>query len=314
MRQGVAVVGPTASGKTALGIAVAEALGSEVVSADSMQFYRGMEIGTGAPSAEEQARVKHHFLGFLAPNESMSAGAYARAARKVVAELNARGRPAVIVGGSGLYVRALIDGLFEGPGKDDAIRERLKAEARELGAAALYARLCAIDPEYASVIHRNDLRRIVRALEVYELTGRPASSHYREQSGPVARLDIAQVGIEWPREALYERINRRVDAMIRRGFVEEVRRLIEGGYGKEVERLKALGYRDVAAYLRGECALEDAVERIKRHTRRYAKRQLTWFRADKRIHWLPIGRYGTVEAQAERALALLRENNDAGGL
>ncbi len=305
MRQVLAVVGPTASGKTSLAIALAERLDTEIISADSMQFYRGMEIGTGAPSAEELARVTHRFVGHLEPSDKMSAGEFETAARAVVADLNARGKTAVVVGGSGLYVQAVIDGLFEGPGKAPAIRERLQAEAEVEGAEALYARLEAVDPEYASRIEQVDLRRIVRALEVYEVGGRPISELYLEQQERSKALDAVQVAIDWPRDVLYERINARVDAMLEAGFVEEVVRLLEAGHGESMKRLRAIGYREIAAHLRGECALDEAVESMKMFTRRYAKRQLTWFRGDSRIHWLKAGDGQKEAFHLEQSLELL---------
>ncbi len=286
MRQLVAVVGPTGSGKTALAIDLAEHLGSEIISADSMQFYRGMEIGTAAPTDEELKRVKHHFVGHLTPSDEMSAGNYLLASRAVMEDLNARGKTAVVVGGSGLYIQALIDGLFDGPGKVPAIRERLEAEAEEKGPEALHLRLESVDPEYAARIEKTDLRRIVRALEVHEVTGRPLSELHREHRERTKSLDAVQVALDWPRKLLYERINARVDAMLEAGFVEEVERIIEEGYGEDLIRHRSIGYREIAAHLRGESSLEEAVELMKMYSRRYAKRQLTWFRGDSRIHWL----------------------------
>ncbi|MCH8204598.1 MAG: tRNA (adenosine(37)-N6)-dimethylallyltransferase MiaA [Candidatus Hydrogenedentes bacterium] len=303
MKQVLAVVGPTGSGKTALAIAVAEHLDTEIVSADSMQFYRGMEIGTGAPSAEELARVTHHFVGHLDLSDEMSAGEFETAARAVVADLNARGKTAVVVGGSGLYVQALIDGLFEGPGKAPAIRERLQAEAEEQGAGALYARLEAVDPEYAERIEPGDLRRIVRALEVYEVSGRPISELFLEQQRRSKALDAVQVALDWPRDVLYERINARVDAMLEAGFVDEVARLLDEGHREHIEGLRPIGYREIAAHLRGDCTLDEAVESMKMFTRRYAKRQLTWFRGDSRIQWLKASE--TASFHLEQSVQLL---------
>ena len=282
----IAVVGPTASGKTSLGIELAERLDTEIISADSMQFYRGMEIGTGAPTSQELARVKHHFVGFINPDVSFSAGEFQLAARKVVENLNYQGKTAIVVGGSGLYVRALIDGLFSGPGKDDAIRERLTQEATEVGSRKLYERLCEVDPDYADVISSGDLRRIVRGLEVYEIAGVPLSQMHMDQRESTESIESYQFAIDWPREELYERINRRVDIMIDSGLLDEVRELIDGGYADQIDRLKSLGYREIAAYIRGECPLEDAKEAMKQNTRRYAKRQLTWWRGETRIKWL----------------------------
>ncbi len=310
MTQVLAVVGPTASAKTSLAIELAEHLDTEIISADSMQFYRGMEIGTGAPSAEELARVQHHFVGHLEPSEEMSAGDFEVAARAVVKELNARGKPAVVVGGAGLYVQALIDGLFEGPGKAPAIRERLETEAEEQGAEALHARLQTVDPEYAGRIEQGDLRRIVRALEVYEVTGRPISQLYLEQRERSKALNSVQVALDWPRDTLYARINARVDAMIEAGFADEVGRLIERGYGGDIKRLRSIGYREIAAHLRGECTLDEAVESMKMFTRRYAKRQLTWFRGDPRIHWLKAGTGETESFRLEHVLDLLTRESE----
>ncbi|HUW61271.1 MAG TPA: tRNA (adenosine(37)-N6)-dimethylallyltransferase MiaA [Candidatus Bathyarchaeia archaeon] len=303
----VAIVGPTASGKSALAVAVAERLGTEIVSADSMQFYRGMEIGTAAPTRDELARVRHHFVGFLRPDEAFSAGAYEVAAREVVAGLNARGKMAVVVGGSGLYVSALIDGLFPGPGKDETVRARLQTEAEEAGVGELYARLESVDADYAGTINPNDLRRIVRALEVFELTGRPLSALHREHRESERPIESVQAGLDYDREELYARIDARVDQMIEQGLAAEVERLIDEGYGAEIERLRSLGYREIAAYLRGETSLEEAVELMKRNTRRYAKRQLTWFRGDSRIEWLKAGGGKSTETLAGEVLGLLEK-------
>jgi tRNA dimethylallyltransferase len=301
----LAIVGPTASGKSALAVRVAERLDTEIVSADSMQFYRGMEIGTAAPTPEELARVRHHFVGFLRPDEEFSAGMFEVAAREVVAGLNARGKTAVVVGGSGLYVSALIDGLFPGPGKDETVRARLQAEAEEAGVGELYTCLQSVDPDYARAINSNDLRRIVRALEVFELTGRPLSALHREHRESEQPMEAVQAGLDYDREELYVRIEARVDLMIRQGLVDEVRRLIDEGYAAEIERLRSLGYREVAAYLRGETTLEEAVELMKRNTRRYAKRQLTWFRGDPRVQWIKAGAGKPAEALADEVLALV---------
>lgn len=307
MRQVVAVVGPTASGKTALAIELAESLDTEIVSADSMQFYRGMAIGTGAPSAEDLARIPHHFVGFLDPSDEMTASDFSGRARGVVRRLNGEGKTAVVAGGSGLYLRALLDGLFEGPGKDDTIRARLNAEAEESGPGPLFSRLNEIDPDYAESIHENDLRRVVRALEVYELTGKPLSVLHREHraSGVADSLDGVQVALCYPREILYQRIDTRVDSMFERGLVEEVRKLVEGSFEEDLRRLKSLGYREVLSYIKHEISLDEARDHMKTYTRRYAKRQLNWFNADDRIIWLPTDRYDSDSLRVERILSLL---------
>lgn len=296
--QVIAVAGPTASGKTSLAIELARRLETEIISADSMQFYRGMAIGTAAPTPEEQARAPHHFVGFLDPSEDFSAGAFEVVAREVVHGLNATGRTAIVVGGAGLYVRALIDGLFDGPGKDEAIRMRLHAQAREHGVAALYEHLQARDPEYAAAIGPNDLRRIVRALEVYEIAGRPLSVLHREHRAAREPLDAMWVALDYPREELYARIDTRADAMIAQGFPEEVQALLDRDYLPHIERLRCLGYRELAAHLLGDLSLEEAIALTKRNTHHYAKRQLSWFRHEPRVQWLPASSTTPVEQYA----------------
>jgi tRNA dimethylallyltransferase len=301
----LAVVGPTASGKTSLAIALAKRLDTEIISADSMQVYRGMEIGTSAPTLDEQAQVKHHFVGVCDPGEVFSAGEFERRSRILVDDMNARGRIAVVAGGSGLYVSALIDGLFDGPSKDEGIRERIQREADTAGIEPLYARLEAIDPEYSAIISPTDLRRIARALEVYELTGRPITVLHREHRERTESLESVQVALHYPREVLYARVNARVDVMIAQGFVDEVERLLAAGRERHLMRIKSLGYREIVAYLRGEQSLDEAVELMKRNTRRYAKRQLTWFRGDPRVRWIDAMSYESSEAIAEEVVGMV---------
>ncbi|MFO7975180.1 MAG: tRNA (adenosine(37)-N6)-dimethylallyltransferase MiaA [Candidatus Hydrogenedentota bacterium] len=305
MRNVIAVVGPTASGKTALALELALRLDSEIISADSMQVYKGMEIGTAAPTPQERALAKHHFVSVLAPGDEFSAGKFERIARQIVESLNAQGKTAVVAGGAGLYVRALLEGLFPGPEKNDAIRSRLHREAEKEGVPALYARLKACDSDYADLISENDLRRIVRALEVYELTGQPLSKLHAEHQEAAMPLDAVQVAFDWPREDLYARIDARVDVMLQQGFVDEVRTLLDKGYEKHLHRLRSLGYREFADYLAGKKSYEEAVEAMKQNTRRFAKRQLTWFRADPGIHWMKPEPGRTIASYAEEVLGLL---------
>jgi tRNA dimethylallyltransferase len=305
----IVVAGPTASGKTALALTLAERLGTEIVSADSQQFYQGMVIGTAAPTEEERARVPHHFVCFLRPDEHMAAGDYQRLARDVVAEINARGKPAVVVGGSGLYIQALVDGLFEGPPRDDALRDALREEARLDGNEALYARLQAIDPAYAATMTSpNDLVRLIRALEVHAITGKPLSQLHREHRERTPSLPALFLARDTPRETLYARIDARVHAQLDAGWLEETRALVEAGDGPQLERLKSHGYRELTAYLRGDLTLEEAIATTQKNVRNYAKRQFNWFHADPRVHWLQDPEGTPVKAHVDATLALLAQH------
>lgn len=307
----IAVVGPTGSGKSALALALAEHLGTEIVSVDSMQFYRGMEIGTAAPSLADRARVTHHFVSFLDPGEEMAAGIYQQMARVEVRRIQQHDRSAVAVGGSGMYVSALVDEIFDGPGRDPAVRARLEEEARNLGNDVLLDRLRVVDPDYAANLTSvNDRVRIVRALEVFELSGRPYSVLHREHRQRTASLPCLQFALGYEnRQDLYDRINQRVLQMMDEGWVAEVEALLDHGYGAQVSRLKALGYREIMAYLAGKQPLDAAIEASQMHHRRYAKRQLTWFNADPRIHWLPAGPGVSLDQQLTALLTYMNRRS-----
>jgi len=288
-RQVGVIVGPTAVGKTRVGIEVAERLSTEIISADAMQVYRGFAIGTAAPTAEEQARVRHHLVGTVDLDDHYSAARFARDARPIVDRLRHAGRVPMVVGGSGLYIRALVDGLFPGPGADKVLRERLHREAESVGVPALHARLADLDPAAAEKIGINDLRRIVRALEIFELSGRPISEMQRDHRESVHdRLPAVWFGLTMDRELLYRRIDARVGRMFAEGLIDEVRELIEAGHAADIDRIGALGYREIKSHLAGEMSLDAARELITKNTRRYAKRQMTWFRSNPRIHWLTL--------------------------
>lgn len=303
------VAGPTASGKTALAVALAERLDTEIISADSMQVYRGMALGTGAPSADELARVRHHFIGCLDPSEQFSAGAFGAAGRAVVERLWAEGRTPVVAGGSGLYVRALTDGLFEGPARVASVRTRLHREAEGCGLATLYERLQAVDPDYAARISPGDARRIVRALEVAETTGKPFSQLHKEAEVPP--LPAVYVGLDYPRAELYARIDRRVAEMVASGFAEEVRALVDAGHGDRLRTLRALGYREFMDYLAGARSLDEAQAAMQQVTRRFAKRQLSWWRGDARMHWIPTRDGVPPEQHVDAVLRIYAEAADA---
>jgi len=281
----IAVAGPTASGKSALAIAAAMALDGEIVNCDSMQLYRRLDIGTAKPSAEERALVPHHLYDVLEPDEVYSAGRYMIEARQVCVEIASRGRVPVVVGGTGLYLGALLDGVFEGPGRSEALRNRLHRIADRKGTPWLHRFLQRRDPAAATKIQPADRIRIVRALEIYLATGQPITS-LQPHREPLEGFQIVKLGLNLPRSELYARINRRVDRMFESGLVEEVEGLLRQGFQPDIKGFEALGYRHVVSLLGGWMTIEEARERTARDTRRYAKRQLTWFRRDPEMHWI----------------------------
>ncbi|WP_275462649.1 tRNA (adenosine(37)-N6)-dimethylallyltransferase MiaA [Streptomyces noursei] len=278
----IAVVGPTAAGKSDLGVALAQYLGGEVINADSMQLYRGMDIGTAKLTPEEQQGVPHRLLDIWDVTRAANVAEYQRLARAEIDRLLAEGRTPVLVGGSGLYVRGALDAL-EFPGTDPAVRARLEAELAELGSGALHARLAAADPEAGRAILAGNGRRIVRALEVIEITGRPFTANL---PGHEAVYDTLQIGVDVERPELDGRIATRVDRMWEAGLVDEVRRLAAEGLREGRTASRALGYQQVLGYLAGECTEQAAREETVRATKRFARRQDSWFRRDPRVHWL----------------------------
>ena len=291
------IVGPTGAGKSALAIAVAERLNGEIINADSRQFYRGMDLGTAKPSADDRARVPHHLIDVRDPGEPLDVAEFAGLARDAIADIAARGRNPIVVGGSGLYLRVIRGGIFRGPAASAKIRGRLARIASDQGVEYLHRRLRDIDPEAANRIGVNDLYRIVRAIEVFELTGETISAHQRRHQFADAGYDTLTVGVEVERKKLYEAIDRRFDQMMAAGLVEEVRSLIQAGHSPEKPPLSTIGYKQIAAYLRGEVALADAIALAKQESRRLAKRQMTWFRRDPEIVWVDSER-GTHDAAA----------------
>jgi tRNA dimethylallyltransferase len=282
----VVICGPTGIGKTELSLQLAELFGGAVVSADSMQIYRFMDIGTAKPTPAERQRVPHFMIDVADPDASYDAARYAEEARGCIAELHRAGRLPLVVGGTGFYVKALLHGLFAARPASSEIRARLREEARQSGSRRLYERLLACDPEAAGRIHPNDAYRIIRALEVWELTGRPMSEWQKAHGFAEAPFASLKICLHIDRETLYERIERRVEKMIRRGLLEEVRSLLERGYPPDIKPMQALGYRHMIQYLQGLLPWDEAVRLMKRDTRRYAKRQLVWFRKDPEFVWM----------------------------
>lgn len=283
------ILGPTASGKTGLAVELASLFNGEIISADSMQVYRYMDIGTAKPSKEELSRAAHHFIDIVGPEEEYTAARFRAEALEKVREIRFRGRNVFVAGGTGLYVKVLTKGIFEGPGADRSVREALREEAGVSGNPALYERLKEVDPASAEKIHPNNTGRLIRALEVWELAKRPISDFHKEHAFSEEPFDALKIGLEVDRAALYDRIERRVDEMMERGLLEETQRLLSMGYGSGLKPMSGLGYKEMIGFLSGEHPLETAVALIKRNTRRYAKRQLTWFRKDPEIRWFSPG-------------------------
>ena len=266
----IVIGGPTASGKTALSVHLCQKIGGEVVSADSMQIYRGMDIGTAKPFPEEMQGIPHHLLSIAEPGEKYSVAAYRELANRAIAQITAAGRWPVLCGGTGLYIDALTKPIAE----------------TYSGKMKLHQILEEIDPETAARLHINDVRRVVRAIEVYRLTGRTISEQARLDKQREGDYAVTMFAISWPRDVLYDRINRRVDEMMRLGLVEEVRALMASGLTEGSTAMQALGYKEIIAALNGKISMNEAVEAIKQGSRNYAKRQMTWFRRDERVHWL----------------------------
>lgn len=280
------VCGPTAVGKTAFAVRLAQHLAVEVVSADSRQVYRHMDIGTAKPSSRELAAVRHHLIDVAEPDENFTAADFCRLGRRALLEIRSAGKLPFVVGGTGLYIQALLHGLAEVPGGDPRLREQLLGEEQAGGTGTLYARLREVDPVLAERLAPHDLVRIVRGLEVYRLCGRRLSEMQAEHAATGCPFRVITLGLSMPRENLYQRIDQRVWQMLEDGLIQEVETLLKQGFPIDCKAMQTIGYREIAQYIRGDLSLEDAVRLIQRDTRRYAKRQLTWFKKVKSIIWL----------------------------
>jgi tRNA dimethylallyltransferase len=299
----VAIVGPTAVGKSAVAMAIAETIGAEIVSADSRQIYRGLDLGSAKPTPDERRRVTHHLLDVADPDERFDAARFRTLALAAIDGAAERGRPVVVCGGTGLYVRALRHGLFAGPGAVPELRAALYERERLHGSGTLHDDLAAADPTTAARLHPHDTVRIVRALEVLRVTGRPISAWQDDHAFGDARVDMLVLGCSRPRDELHGRIAARCRAMVDAGFLDEIRELWARGFGPEVPAMESVGYREMGAYLRAEVPFESAFEAFTRATRRLAKRQLTWWRSDPTVDWLHPDR--DAAALIARALAWL---------
>lgn len=281
----VIIVGPTASGKSALAAMLAHSFNGEIINADSMQVYKGMDIGTAKPPREMLQKVPHHLIDIVEPDEEYTAASFKKDAEEKIKEIRGRGKNVFVAGGTGLYIKALTMGLFDGPSADKGLRDSLTEEAETYGKERLYERLKSVDAKAAANIHPNNLRRVIRAIEVYELSRKPISEFQSAHAFSERPYETLKIGLIKEREALYGDIETRVDEMMEAGLLEETKSLIESGYSTSLKPMGALGYKEVAGYLKGEYPLEEAVGLLKKNTRHYAKRQLTWFKKDSEIRW-----------------------------
>lgn len=301
------IVGPTATGKTRLSVALAQRLGAEIVSCDSMQLYRGMDVGTAKPTAQEMGGVPHHMISCVDPREEFSVSRYVELADRCVQDSFARGKPVIVVGGTGLYVDSLVAGREFAPFPQTGRREALTARAEKEGIEPLMQELRAVDPEAAESIHPSNQKRVIRALEVYLETGKTITQHNRETRSRPPKYRPVWIGLDYVnRSALYARIDARVDEMFAQGLVDEVRRLLDDGVPERATSMQAIGYKELTAFLRGEGTEDAAREQIKLASRRYAKRQRTWFRRNPDVRWIDLPDTPDFGAVLEEALALCR--------
>ncbi len=309
MNKPVFLVGPTAVGKSKVASILAPKVNAEIINCDSMQVYQGMDIVTAKPSPVERRQLPHHLVDIVNISQEYDVAQYQLAAQKVITEVQKKGKTPLVVGGTGLYVKSLLVGLFQGPGRDQAIRDRLAAKIAAEGNEALHNQLRQIDPVAAEKINKNDSRRLIRALEVYQLTGKPISSWQEQWHSANKDLanDLLVLGLTREREDLYARIDGRVEEMFRQGLVEEVKKLIGQGLLENKTARQALGVKEIAGYLRGEYSLAEARQRLQRSTRQFAKRQLTWFRKDDRVIWFFVDRDEPAEGTVEKIIKHLNK-------
>lgn len=288
MRKIVIICGPTAVGKTRVGIELAKRFAGEIVSADSQQVWRHFDIGTAKPDRNEMAEVRHHLVDIAEPTELFDASKFVQLADGAIGDISGAGKTPFVVGGTGMYIRMLLHGVCDAPPRDDELRAEIAREVEEHGLSYMHARLAEVDPETAERISENDSTRIERALEIYRLTGEPASKLRSEHDFGERRYDGLRIGLNVEREDLYRRINERCERMVERGLLDEAKDLLER-YGPDVQPFKAVGYREMLAHVRGETGFDEALELVKQSSRRFAKRQLTWFRSDPEITWFDPG-------------------------
>jgi len=299
----IVIAGPTASGKTGLSIELARLINGSIVSADSMQIYRYMDIGTAKPDENERSGIRHYMIDEVDPDENYSVARYQKKALEYISEIIKEGKRPIVAGGTGLYINSLVYNIsFSETVCDEKLRSELKQQAEEKGNRYLYEKLLELDPEAAAKIHENDVKRIIRAIEVYTHTNKPISEHVRLSRLEPAPYRYIIFGLNWDREKLYRRIDERVDKMIGKGLVDEVKKLKSMGFDNGSTAMQAIGYKEILGYLKGEYSMDDAIDILKRNTRHYAKRQLTWFRRMKEIIWLDMDENTDLKATAQKII------------
>ncbi len=301
-KQVITIVGPTCSGKTYLSLVIAKKINCEIISADSRQIFKYLNIGTAKPSAFELKTAKHHFINKINPDEYYNVSMFETEALKIIDALFKKGKTPIVVGGSGLYIKALIDGIFDAPDPDFNLREKLIKLHRQKGNEFLYNELKKVDPLAASNMLPQNWKRVIRALEIFYNSG-VSIVKLQKSSSRKSKVKFVQYGLKWERDVLYSMIEKRVDKMIMNGLVEEVKSLLDKGYSPELNSLNTVGYKEIIAYLKKEISLERSIGLIKRNTRRFAKRQMTWFNADKKIKWYQIKSMGDLNNLAEKIIA-----------
>lgn len=297
----IVIVGPTCSGKTKLSLVIARNLNTEIISADSRQVYKYLTIGTAKPTQQELESTKHYFIDELSPDEEFNADIFSRRAKEIISSLLEKNLIPVVVGGSGLYIKALIYGITETAIADKSLRTELIEMKKNFGTDYLYNQLKKLDPVSAEKMLPQNWKRVIRAIEVIKLTGKPIWQHHLENKSN-SEFDFVQYGLLWDRRKLYENIEQRVDRMISDGLLDEVKKILDMGYSKEINSLNTVGYKEIIDFIENKITFEQAVYLIKRNTRRFAKRQMTWFKSDKRINWIEINSFDEIEEIADKIL------------
>lgn len=304
----IVIVGPTGIGKTSLSLEVANIVGGEIISADSMQIYKYMDIGTDKIKENEMQDIPHHLIDFLEPDEDFSVSNYSNKAKEMISKINDKNKIPVLVGGTGLYINSIVYNLnFTKVASDENIRAKFEQIKEEFGNEYLLNILREIDPKSAERINVNDTKRVIRAIEIYKITGKPMSLHNKNFRKENNDYDLVMIGLNMDRKNLYDRINHRVDAMIEKGLVDEVNGLLKSGYEKDLISMQAIGYKEIIMYLEGSITFDRAIELIKQGSRNYAKRQLTWFRRDNRINWFDIDEYENIDELASVAIEYINK-------